>query len=83
MAGGCFFLKLLMRVTNWPEKGHRAASIGAVRQFQPNLDIIWLGTGEAAGRNTTAWGNGIYKSTDGGKTFKYMNFQVSTASSDR
>jgi photosystem II stability/assembly factor-like uncharacterized protein len=49
-----------------------AASIGDVRLFQPNPDIIWVGTGEECGRNSAAWGNGIYKSTDGGKTFQHM-----------
>jgi photosystem II stability/assembly factor-like uncharacterized protein len=54
-----------------------AASIGDVRIFQkdlrntPNGDgtIIWVGTGEECGRNSAAWGDGVYKSTDGGRTF--------------
>jgi photosystem II stability/assembly factor-like uncharacterized protein len=46
-----------------------SASIGAVAIFQKNPDIIWVGTGEANVRNSVGWGDGIYKSTDGGKTF--------------
>jgi photosystem II stability/assembly factor-like uncharacterized protein len=46
-----------------------AASIGDVKINQKNPDIIWVGTGEECGRNSAAWGDGIYKSTDGGKTF--------------
>ncbi len=46
-----------------------AASIGDVAFFQPDPSIIWVGTGEANNRNSSAWGDGIYKSTDGGKTF--------------
>ncbi|MHB8093799.1 MAG: VPS10 domain-containing protein [Candidatus Aminicenantales bacterium] len=43
--------------------------IGDVAFFQKNPDIIWVGTGEANNRNPSGWGDGIYKSTDGGKTF--------------
>ena len=46
-----------------------AGSIGAAVFFQPDPNIIWVGTGEAANRNSSGWGDGIYKSTDGGRTF--------------
>lgn len=46
-----------------------AGSIGSVAMFQANPDIIWVGTGEAANRNSSGWGDGIYRSDDGGKTF--------------
>ncbi len=46
-----------------------SASIGDVAVFQPNPDIIWVGTGEANNRNSVAWGDGIYKSEDGGRSF--------------
>jgi photosystem II stability/assembly factor-like uncharacterized protein len=52
-----------------------AASIGDVRIFQPNPDIIWVGTGEECGRNSAAWGTGLYKSIDGGKTFERMGLE--------
>ncbi len=52
-----------------------SGSIGAVAFFQPNPDIIWVGTGEAANRNSSAWGDGIYKSIDGGKNFVNMGLQ--------
>ncbi len=32
--------------------------------------IVWVGTGEGNGRNSSSWGTGIYRSTDGGGTFK-------------
>ncbi|HEX7780536.1 MAG TPA: hypothetical protein VF424_14910, partial [Vicinamibacterales bacterium] len=44
------------------------AATGDVAIFQPNPDIIWVGTGETCVRNSVSWGDGIYKSTDGGKT---------------
>ena len=46
-----------------------SASIGDIGLFQPDPDIVWVGTGEANNRNSVAWGDGIYKSTDGGRTF--------------
>src|SRR5918993_1744063 len=54
-----------------------AASIGDVRINQKNPNIIWVGTGEECGRNSAAWGDGIYKSTDGGKTFTHMGLRDS------
>ena len=47
-----------------------ASSIGSVGLFQGNPQILWVGTGEANNRNSVAWGDGIYKSIDGGQTFQ-------------
>ena len=52
-----------------------AASIGDVAIFQADPNIIWVGTGEECGRNSAAWGDGIYKSTDGGATFTHMGLR--------
>ncbi len=52
-----------------------SASIGAVALFQKDPNIIWVGTGEANVRNSVAWGDGVYKSEDGGKTFKYVGLK--------
>jgi photosystem II stability/assembly factor-like uncharacterized protein len=46
-----------------------SASIGDIKIFQKDPSILWVGTGEANNRNSVAWGDGIYKSTDGGRTF--------------
>jgi photosystem II stability/assembly factor-like uncharacterized protein len=54
-----------------------SASIGAVAIFQKNPDIIWVGTGEANVRNSVGWGDGIYKSTNGGKTFTRVGLEES------
>lgn len=54
-----------------------SASIGAVAIFQKNPDIIWVGTGEANVRNSVGWGDGIYKSSDGGKTFTNLGLHES------
>lgn len=47
-----------------------SASIGDVALFQPDPNVIWVGTGEANNRNSVAWGDGIYKSSDGGASFE-------------
>lgn len=49
-----------------------SSSIGAVALFQKDPRIIWIGTGEANVRNSVIWGDGVYKSTDGGKTFIHV-----------
>lgn len=53
------------------------ASIGAVALFQKNPDIIWVGTGEANVRNSVGWGDGIYRSVDGGTTFVHLGLEDS------
>ncbi len=45
------------------------SSIGDVEIVQSNPDVIWVGTGEPNNRQSSSWGNGVYKSTDGGKTW--------------
>jgi hypothetical protein len=68
-SGGVF--KSVNAGTSWTPifDNYGAASIGDVAIFQMDPDIIWIGTGEECGRNSAAWGDGVYKSTDGGKTF--------------
>jgi len=46
-----------------------SSSIGAVAIFQKDPNILWVGTGEANIRNSVLWGDGVYKSADGGMTF--------------
>ena len=52
-----------------------SGSIGSVKFDQNNLDVIWIGTGESANRNSSAYGDGIYKSIDGGKSFINMGLK--------
>ena len=44
-------------------------AIGDVAVSQVNPDVVWAGAGESNNRQSTSWGGGLYKSTDGGKTF--------------
>ena len=48
---------------------HGLMSIGDVTVSQSNPDVVWVGTGESNNRQSTSWGDGVWKSTDGGKTF--------------
>lgn len=48
---------------------YATGSIGDVAVHQKDRRIIWVGTGEANNRNDVGWGDGVYKSTDGGATF--------------
>ncbi|MFN9706740.1 MAG: PDZ domain-containing protein, partial [Planctomycetota bacterium] len=43
-----------------------SVSIGDVAIAPSNPDIVWIGTGEENARNSVQWGDGVYKSTDGG-----------------
>ena len=50
-------------------------SIGDVAIAPSNPDMIWVGTGEENGRNSVQWGDGVYKSTDGGKTWQHKGLR--------
>jgi len=51
------------------------ASIGSVAIQQSNPSVIWVGTGEGNPRNSLNGGFGIYKSLDGGKSWKSMGLE--------
>ena len=52
-------------------------SIGAVAVAPSNPDIVWVGTGEGNDRNSSGWGIGLYKSTDGGGKFEFAGLKDS------
>ncbi len=54
-----------------------SASIGDVAIAPGDPNIVWVGTGEANNRQSSSWGDGIYKSTDGGKTWRHMGLKQS------
>ncbi|MEO8680172.1 MAG: hypothetical protein ABI665_14070 [Vicinamibacterales bacterium] len=52
-------------------------SIGDIAIFQPDPAIIWVGTGERASRQSVGWGDGVYKSTDAGRTWSNVGLKTS------
>jgi photosystem II stability/assembly factor-like uncharacterized protein len=52
-------------------------SIGDITVSQSNPDLVWVGTGESNNRQSTSWGDGVYKSTDGGATYTNMGLRTS------
>src|SRR4026209_2226212 len=59
---------------------YTTASIGdiAIQPRDPN--IVYVGTGEPNNRQTASFGDGIYKSTDGGKTFTNIGLKETQSS---
>jgi photosystem II stability/assembly factor-like uncharacterized protein len=52
------------------------SSIGAIAIDPNNDNIVWVGTGETNPRNDVSYGNGIYRSMDGGKTWKHLGLDA-------
>jgi photosystem II stability/assembly factor-like uncharacterized protein len=50
-------------------------SIGDVAVAPSDRNILWVGTGENNPRNSVSYGDGVYKSTDGGKKWKNMGLK--------
>jgi hypothetical protein len=58
----------------WEPVFHRETTVaaGAVAVSPSHSDIVWVGTGEGTSRNSVGIGDGVYKSEDGGKTWRNM-----------
>jgi photosystem II stability/assembly factor-like uncharacterized protein len=52
-------------------------SIGAIALNQRDTSIVWLGTGERANRQSSSWGDGVYLSRDGGKSWRNVGLRQS------
>jgi len=67
--------------TSWRpvfDKQH-VGSIGAIAIAPNDPKDVWVGTGESNPRNDVSYGDGIYRSTDGGKTWSHLGLEKTYA----
>ena len=57
--------------------GEGSYSIGCVRIDPNNPNVVWVGSGENNNQRSVAYGDGVYKSEDGGKSWKNMGLKKS------
>ncbi|MGE5345315.1 MAG: VPS10 domain-containing protein [Acidithiobacillales bacterium] len=55
--------------------GQPAQSIGAIAIAPSDPNVVWVGTGETFIRSNVSLGNGVYRSTDGGKTWTHLGLE--------
>lgn len=62
---------------NWSAASDKyfGGTIGAIAVDQQDADIVWVGGGETDIRGNTAGGDGLWKTTDGGKTWHMLGFR--------
>ncbi|HSR52102.1 MAG TPA: glycosyl hydrolase [Acidobacteriota bacterium] len=71
----------LWKTTNWGTtfqplfQGEATASIGAVTVAPSDSSVIWVGTGEANNRQSSPYGEGVYRSGDGGFTWRHLGLE--------
>ena len=59
----------------WDKFPEASPSVGAIAIAPSDPNVIYVGTGEACIRGNIVMGNGVYKSTDAGKTWKYAGLR--------
>jgi photosystem II stability/assembly factor-like uncharacterized protein len=65
-------------VTFTPVFDHETtSSVGDIAIAPTDANLVWAGTGENNNRQSSSWGDGIYKSTDGGRSWKNMGLRTS------
>src|SRR6266849_5048104 len=52
------------------------STIGDIAIAPSDSSVVWVGTGEPNNRQSSSWGDGAYKSLDGGKTWKKMGLEA-------
>jgi photosystem II stability/assembly factor-like uncharacterized protein len=51
------------------------STFGDIAISPSNPDILYAGTGEQNNRQSTSWGNGVYRSDDGGTTWRHLGLE--------
>ncbi|MDA0310853.1 MAG: hypothetical protein O2992_01900 [Gemmatimonadetes bacterium] len=51
------------------------SSIGDVTVAPSNPNVVWVGSGEPQNRQSSPWGNGVYRSVDAGRTWKHLGLE--------
>ena len=54
-----------------------SSSVGDIAIAPTDANLVWVGTGENNNRQSSSWGDGVYKSADGGRTWKNMGLGAS------
>jgi len=73
-AGGGIF-RSTNNGTTWSpvfDRDGRSTSIGDIAIAPSDPGIVWVGTGEPNNRQSSTWGDGVYRSLDGGDTWRHM-----------
>ena len=68
--------------TNWKpvtDGQVTSSSVGAVAVAETNPDIVYIGMGEVQLRGSITQGDGVYKTTDGGKTWRHLGLKETQA----
>ncbi len=60
----------------WTDEQREDAESTEALAEQGRAKIIWVGTGEGNGRNSSSWGHGVYRSTDGGSSFTHLGLEA-------
>ena len=65
--------------TTWTPifENYGAFSIGAIALDQKDTNVLWVGTGERNSQRSVGYGDGVYKSEDGGRSFRKVGLEKS------
>ena len=71
--------KTTNNMTTWTPlfENEGAYAIGVIEMAPSNANVLWVGSGENNSQRSVAYGDGVYKSLDGGKTWKNMGLKNS------